>query len=142
MIEKLDTIKKSLREEKDSCVAEVKTLKAQLAVAEETVLKVVGALNALEERPARAGTRKSGSSTPNKPSPTKQATLSVILKILSENPSVPLEDLEGLVSDKLTEQGRDLKGFAMRFKEALGDPRILEREPGVYAISQGIGPKN
>jgi len=131
---KMDSIKKILREEKDAFVAAVKSLKTQLEVAEEDVSRVVTALNALEQKPSKKVVKKTSSSGPKRPCPTKQETIVVIMDILNANGTVPVNDLKGLTSDKLIEQGKSLSGFALRFAEALRDPRIEEREPGVYAL--------
>ncbi len=134
MSTKIDAIKKILREEKDAFVAVVKSLRTQLGVAEEDVSRVVTALNALEQKPAKKAVKKTGPSGPKKPCPTKQETLVAIMEILDANGIVPVDDLKGLTSDKLVEQGKSLSGFALRFGEALRDPRIEEREPGIYAL--------
>jgi len=134
MSSKIDSIKKILREEKDDFVAVVKSLRTQLVVAEEDVSRVVIALNALEQKPSKKAARKTSFSGPKKPCSTKQETIVAIMDILNANGAVPVEDLKGLTSDKLTEQGKSLSGFALRFGEALRDPRIEEREPGIFAL--------
>jgi len=130
----LDSIKKILREEKDARVAVAKSLRTQLEVADEDVSRVVTALNALEQKPAKRAAKKTNLSGPKKPCPTKQETIVAVMEILDGNGAVPVDDLKGLTSDKLTEQGKSLSGFALRFGEALRDPRIEEREPGIYAL--------
>jgi len=110
------------------------TLRTQLVAAEEDVSRVVTALNALEQKPSKKVAKKTSSSGPKRPCPTKQETIVAIMKILDANGAVPVNDLKGLTSDKLTEQGKSLSGFALRFGEALRDPRIEEREPGIYAL--------
>ena len=89
----LDAIKKTLRAEKDAFVATVKALKAQLTDTEEGLLRVVGALNALEQKPGRSAVRNIRAATrSSKPCCTKSEVIAIVACLLKDNGqlSIPL----------------------------------------------------
>lgn len=71
-----------------------------------------------------------------KPSCTKQEVIGIVEGLLKDNGSLNRTDLEDLTTDKLkNELNRDLKGFAMRFREALGDSQVVEFESDNFRLA-------
>ncbi len=140
---KIDSVKKILREEKDAFMAVVKSLRTQLAVAEEDVSRVVTALNALEQKPAKKGVKKTSPTGPRvgKPCCTKKEVIAILSVLLRDNGALTRVELGDLAKDKLIhEHHKSLSGFAMRFKEALADAQFHETSPGTYELVLGQKP--
>ena len=68
---------------------------------------------------------------------TKSEVTSVVAGLLSDKGMLSRAELEELAKDKLSNQlGKSLSGFAMRFKEALGDAQFIEITPGTFQLTQ------
>ncbi|MCA9231060.1 MAG: hypothetical protein KDA57_10430 [Planctomycetales bacterium] len=71
-----------------------------------------------------------------KPSCTKQEVIDIVAGLLRDNGNLSKIDLEDLAKEKLkNDLQRDLKGFAMRFKEALSDAQFAEFESGKFRMA-------
>lgn len=65
----------------------------------------------------------------------KVEMLKIITKILADNETVPVNDLQGLVEDELRRSGRNLSMAAKIFKDCLADTSLAEVIPGRYALA-------
>lgn len=129
MIESLEQVKESLlayigREQKEIEIDERK-----LTEKKQRCSRAKASLAALEGTAPREALAKLKSA---KPCATKLELGEIIKKILTENSTVPKDDLAALAKDKLCQQGKSLNGFGLRFREVLTDPCIAEVQPGVY----------
>ena len=82
------------------------------------------------------GVRETKKAKSTKPCCTKQEVVGVVERLLSDNETLTVAEIDGLAKDKFSrEQNKSLSGFAMRLKEALADPRFTEFVPGQYRLA-------
>ena len=71
----------------------------------------------------------------SKPCCTKEEVIQVLVGLLRDNGALSRDELEELAKHKLSrERGRNLSGFAMRFREALGDGPFHEARDNVFEL--------
>lgn len=81
------------------------------------------------------GARSPKQSRRKKPCCTKSEVVEIIAGLLNDNGSLSRTELEELAKEKISrELGKNLSGFAMRFREALGEPQFSEFAPGEYLL--------
>lgn len=98
-------------------------LKTELAEIEAALARVNGALNALRGNGKAKKTRR--------PAANKQEVIDLIERILAERHLVARDVLKSNVEEKILATGKSLMGFALRFKEALGEAKFVETPEGV-----------
>lgn len=109
------------------------TLREQLALAEAEQAPLEAALAALDE--LNKGRRKAA--TKGKSLCAKKTdVLAVCQSLLIDNGSLPKDDLESLAKEKLSrEQGFNLSGFGLRFKECLASTAFSVSAGGVVTLA-------
>ncbi len=124
----LRPIVEQLRREESRLGAQQAELKAGLATVEVDLKRVRGALLALGEKPVT----KSG----GKPAATKKEVTRMIADVLQSQGTVEKEALRRSVEARLAERGKSRQGLALRFEEALKDPRFVSTPSG-YRLPSG-----
>jgi len=70
-----------------------------------------------------------------KPCCTKDEVVGIVAGLLNDNGLLSRTELEELAKEKLRrELGKNLSGFAMRFKESLKEPQFKEVAEGQYRL--------
>lgn len=129
----VEEIREKLRAIRNVCVSDAGELRTQLAEAEKELEQVDAALAAIGEKPGKA--RKSGRGKSRLPCATKEEVLDVIREVLTENGSVPEDDLKELAGEKLRQRNKSLSMFAALFTKCLNDSSIEVGEEGDYRLS-------
>ena len=125
--QELDDIKVALEERHAKMLAKANALRCELTSLENELARIDAALAALAGTTQPTLTAKHGKKETRKsaaPSATKALVTDLILQVLSTNSVIQVQDLKSLVERKLIERGHNRNGYAMRFKEALTDPRL------------------
>lgn len=117
-------LEQQLQQTADTIQQEAQELQQKLTAKTRDLERVQAAIQALNGKATgkKSSAKKSGGS--KKPAPGKEQVLQAMTDLLEENGGVPEADLKSLVEGKLTEAGYSRAGFALRFKESLGDPRF------------------
>lgn len=75
-----------------------------------------------------------------KPCCTKDEVVGIVAGLLNDNGLLSRTELEELAKEKLSrELGKNLSGFAMRFKETLKEPQFKEVTEGQYSLVREAG---
>lgn len=124
---RLDSVRETLHHELDLADAELGRLKAELEAATKERKAIHDALAALGRKNAKSGAKK--------PAPKKEQVLLIVASLLDLNGSMPQDDLEGLVKDRLVEDGCNHAGFSLRFAEVLKDDRLRVSSDGSVGLA-------
>lgn len=127
-------IREKLLAIRELCLTETTDLRTQLTEAEKELEQVDAALIAIGEKPSRGKAKKRASGKSRLPCATKDEVLAVIHEVLSENGTVPEDDLKSLAGEKLRERGKSLSMFAALFAKCLADPSLAEPSAGSFCL--------
>ena len=106
----------SLRSERDMLLSQLERIDSAIA--------------SLDGKPSRAKSSRS-----SKPCCTKQEVIEIIEGLLRDNGQLTVTELEGLAKEKLSnELNKSLSGFAMRFKEAIREPKFVSNDSETYRL--------
>lgn len=95
--------------------------------------KLEAALNVLGGGPQKAKPPKRG-----KTCATKQEVVAIMAELLRANGPMETADLEGLAKDRLSEAGRSLSGFRLRFSEAIRESDFQVDEGGHVTLCNDV----
>jgi hypothetical protein len=123
----LSSIVQQLREEESRLGAQQGKLKVELATVEAHLNRVRGALSALGQKPAGKATAKRAA--------TKRDVIQAICDVLENQGVVKNEALRRSVETQLGQMGKSRQGLALRFEEALNDPRFVNTPAGYRLAS-------
>ena len=131
---------------RDYAISELEPLKQEradlierIAELDEVIGPIEASLMGLESDGKPKGKQKKSSTNgkPAKPTVTKDDVHEACITIVSENPAIKKDDLEGLLKHKLGDElGFDLRGIARRLKEVLSSkPFMVTDDAGVTIVS-------
>jgi hypothetical protein len=125
----LSSIVEQLRQEERRLGTQQAELTVALTSLEADLKRVQGALSALGEKPATKSGRKAAA--------TKKDVIQVISDVLHSQEVVENVALRRSVEVQLGEMGKSRQGLALRFEEALKDPRFVNTPAG-YRLASGF----
>ncbi len=120
----LSSIVEQLRQEERRLGTQQAELTVALTSLEADLKRVRGALSALGEKPATKSGRKAAA--------TKKDVIQGISDVLRNQGAVENDALRRSVEAQLAEMGKSRQGLALRFEEALKDPRFVNTPAGYW----------
>jgi hypothetical protein len=112
---------------------ELESCKAKTAATTTHLQRIQSVLNALEGKPTPSKT--AAAKVPStKAAATKQDVIEAVYDFITANDPFAVSDLQGLVSDRITTQGKSRLGFSLRFAEAIADARFVKQPNGSIAL--------
>ena len=142
----LDAIKDQLQEQQAKLTAKAAKLRAELSVVDEDLGRIEAALAILSGAPlpsADAKLTKKERKKASAPSASKADVIRFMQSILLERGAVAEGALKALVEAKAAEAGFTRMGLALRFKEALAEPQLVQTPAGVrLKEDQSVSPNH
>lgn len=132
----LASIKEQIEKERSGLRAKANRLEAELATVEvqlDSLTKAIAALDGHEATPAKKPVAKK---RVDKPAAGKSQVATLLHELLSDRGVLEETRLREEAEAKLTEAGFSRMGFALRFKEALQDPRFIDTPGGIRLKEQ------
>lgn len=130
----MDAIIAELQKHRTDVHQRVAVVQQELGSLERELARLDSALLALmgeSPKAAIALKAKAARKTSDAPSAKKAHVIEVMRRILVAKQPLQASDLKAEVETELTRAGFNRSGFAMRFKEAVQDPRFLGSEAGI-----------
>lgn len=124
MSQRITTVVDQLRAEEARIQSDVERLHHEAKAAEAQLRQVRGALAALKEKPQS----KSG---PTKPAATKEEVVQTMVALLQAKGPLRQGDLKRFIEQRVAAAGKSRSGLALRFREALNDPRFKCAPSGI-----------
>lgn len=132
----LASIKEQIEKERSSLRAQANRLEAELASVElqlGSLDKAFAALTGQEATPAKKPATKK---RVDKPAAGKSQVATMLHSLLSDRGVLEETQLRQEVESQLSKDGFSRMGFALRFKEALQDPRFVDTPGGIRLKEQ------
>lgn len=131
----LSGIQSQLESQRTELTNQAAVLRTQLSSLESDVQKIDAALSALSGNGPLSTAAKAPQAKerkkPTAPSAGKADVMRVMKMILGNNQPLSVDELRPLVEEEIVKEGFTRLGFALRFKEALGDSTFVQTPEGV-----------
>lgn len=132
MENKIESVLAALQQEEAQLQEQLKGVDSKVALLKTNLKRVQGAICELQGKPVKRKPKvKSAKGASRLPAATKAEVVEAITTIISDNGPVVEDDLKDLAEDRITRDGKSRMGFALRFKEALADNRLVKTARGI-----------